>query len=435
MSTDLDSLFPRYETYEPLVPVWCLTPDLDGCFHRFFDTSPLSPSGRYLAVTRLHHEDRLPRPGEVAEVVLVDLATGKTRVVAETRGWDTQLGAQAQWGPTDEQLFFNDLDVSEWRPYGVVVNPLTGQRRELEGTVYMVSPDGRWAASPCLKRTARTQAGYGVVVPPEVLPRNEGAPCDDGLWVTDVATGRERLLVSLAQIVEEAEPRLDPKEYAGGDFYAAHVKWSPTGERLQLVLRWVPHDGGKMRPNLITMKSDGTQIRVAIPASEWGDKGGHHPNWCPDGEHVMMNLNLTGEGLRFVQARWDGSELRAMHDDVPGSGHPSLHPDGVHVLTDAYWGEPVAFGDGTVPLRLIDLRTGEDRTLVRIRTLPPYLGPKNELRVDPHPAWDFGFTRVVFNACPEGTRRVYLADLKSLVPAGPEARGLPGRPSARKGHP
>jgi hypothetical protein len=37
------------------------------------------------------------------------------------------------------------------------------------------------------------------------------------------------------------------------------------------------------------------------------------------------------------------------------------------------------------------------------------------MRVDAHPAWDRAFRRVAFNGCPDGTRRVYVADLSSLL--------------------
>jgi hypothetical protein len=249
MNQHLDRHFPRYTQFAPAVPVWHVTPDSPRTIHRFFDTSPFSPSGRWLGLTRLASEDRLPRPGDVAEVVLVDLQTGRQRVVAETRGWDTQLGAQVQWGAADTELYFNDVDAGRWRPFGVRMNPLTGERRELAGTVYMVSPDGRRAVSACLRRTARTQAGYGVIVPPEHVPANRGA-----------------------------------------------------------------------------------------------------------------------------------------HDD-----------------------------DGTVPIRWIDLAAGTERQLVRIRTRPEWAGPKGELRVDPHPAWDRSWRYVAFNACPGGTRGVFVADVSALL--------------------
>jgi hypothetical protein len=52
---------------------------------------------------------------------------------------------------------------------------------------------------------------------------------------------------------------------------------------------------------------------------------------------------------------------------------------------------------------------------VRIRTVPPWSGSKNELRGDPHPAWSRDYRLVTFNACPDGTRRVYVADLSGVV--------------------
>jgi hypothetical protein len=75
----------------------------------------------------------------------------------------------------------------------------------------------------------------------------------------------------------------------------------------------------------------------------------------------------------------------------------------------------VAFGDGTAPIRLVDLRAGTDTTLVRIRTRPEAEKRTGALRVDPHPAWDRTFTRIAFNACPQGSRQVFVADLRELL--------------------
>jgi len=420
MLPDLSKSFPKYTDYEPVVPVYCVTPELSGTVHRFFDTSPFSPSGRYIALTRFPFEDRLPIPGDKADVLLVDLTTGEQHLVAETRGWDTQLGAQVQWGADDHCLFFNDVDTNTWKPFGVKVDPIMGKRKELDGTVYMVSPDGKWAASPCLLRMGVTQAGYGVIVPAKYVPRNHGASSEDGLYITNTQTGKCSLLISLEEIFVSAIPPFDRARYKNGDFYGFHVKWNPQGTRLMFVLRWLPRKNfrrwfirNKFRTrlnNVITMNADGSNVRVAIPDSQWC-KGGHHPNWCPDGEHLIMNLNVHGEGLRFIRARYDGTGLSTLNDSVTGSGHPTMHPDGRHVLTDAYCGEPVAFGDGTTPIRWIDLHSSEEKHLARIRTLPDFKGKRKQLRVDPHPAWDRDFKRIAFNACPHGKRKVFVAEL------------------------
>jgi Tol biopolymer transport system component len=415
MKHNFDSLFPRYTEFDPKVPVWRVTPEIDRTFHRFHSSSPFSPSGRYLALTRLAHEDRLPEPGDVAEIVVVDLETGKHRIVADTRGADTQLGAQAQWGADDTQLFFNDVDTETWMPFGVKMNPATGEKKRLEGTIYMVSPDGKWAASPCLRRISATQAGYGAIVPLETIRFNRGAVEDDGLFITDTETGRTRMLVSYKRIVDEAVPAIDVERYGPGGFYGFHVKWSPDGKRIMFVLRYKPDDAG-YKPTLLTMNADGSNIRVAVPNTEWADKGGTHPNWQPDSEHVMMDLNIHKEGMRFVEALYDGSDLRTMTDAPGNSGHPTLHPNGKHILTDDYAKRNV-FSDGTSPLLWFDLAAHTSETLVRILNTPPYTGPGRELRVDLHPAWDATFRYCAFNAVHDGTRRVHVADLSRLLEA------------------
>lgn len=406
----------RYGAFAPAVPVTCVTPELFGAIHRFHDTSPFSPSGRYLAMTRFLAEDRLPQPGTVAEILVADLVTGGISIVADTRGADTQLGAQVQWGADDRSLYFNDVDVATWRPFGVRADFMTGARRELEGPVYCISPDGTRSASPCLRRTRRTQAGYGVVVPEPFIPRNRGAATDDGVYLTDTGSGNCRLLVSIADIVAATFSAAERARFDAGAFYGFHAKWNPQGTRLMFVLRWLPHHPGPRLNNVITMNADGSGIARPITDRHW-QRGGHHPNWCPDGEHVLMNLNLTGSGLRLVTVRHDGADLRLLNAELPASGHPTMHPDGVHVLTDAYVSEPLAHADGTTPIRWLDVARGSEVELVRIRTAAGFTGPNQELRVDAHPAWDRSWRRFAFNACPSGRRQVFVADVSALLAA------------------
>lgn len=59
---------------------------LSRAIHRYYDTSPFSPTGRYIAVTVLPFEDRIPRVGDVAEVVVKDLTTGAVVFTAKTMG-------------------------------------------------------------------------------------------------------------------------------------------------------------------------------------------------------------------------------------------------------------------------------------------------------------------------------------------------------------
>jgi hypothetical protein len=162
----------------------------------------------------------------------------------------------------------------------------------------------------------------------------------------------------------------------------------------------------------LTMPLAGGPIHCAVGPEQWV-KGGHHATWMPDGERISMNLKIDGDAMRFVQVARDGSGLGKMLDETLGSGHPTVHRDGRHLITDSYAQEPVAFGDGSVPLRWIDLSDGGERTIARV---PVESGVADSaLRIDPHPAWDRTWLWVTFNGFVEGTRRVFIADMQPLL--------------------
>nr|WP_316656269.1 hypothetical protein [uncultured Gellertiella sp.] len=432
--------FARYTGFDPKVQVYRLTSESVSAIHRFYDTSPLSPSGRYVAVTEFPTEMRLPLHGEKATVRVIDLQSGESIFSQETAAWDTQVGAHAQWGTDDRQLYFNELD-DRANIKGVCVDIQTGARRIYDMGIYMISPDGATIAAPSVEKLCIVQPGYGVVMPdPEVL-RNKGAPENDGLFVGDVQSGSVRLLVSMSTIAQTFPKQFSEQMLRAGGLYGFHVKWSPSSERLMFIVRWVPSTelARGTKNYLITMRKDGTDLRMAIDNDRW--VGGHHPNWSPDSESIVMNLRfpkgnrylvkgaslferlLRKAGfrvsfdmnpLKLAMFRYDGAIVRSVGGVQPGSGHPTVTPDLKNILTDAYPGESVAFKDGSVPIRLISIADGRCRQLIRIKCKPAFSGSKAELRVDPHPAWSRDGRQIVFNGCPGDRRGVFIADLSSV---------------------
>jgi hypothetical protein len=370
-------------------------------------------------------------------VILVDLTTGKQKRVAESRGWEPQMGANVSWGGDDETLLFNDVDPQTWDAFAVRLNPHTGEQHRLDNAVYHAAPDGRYVACSNIKAMMRTQGGYGVVVPRDQVPRNPSTPDDDGVWLTDTETGRTKMIVSLAELMRIAD---SPKfAEAGGienvECYGFHSKFSPCGRRLLFTTRWCRHEpepafgmhGQRkdLRYTVFTMdlnrdapEADGfprvEKVLAAIGDEQW-EKHGHHVNWTPDGEQLTANLNLNREGLRMIRCGRDGSGLHDACAGVLGSGHPTLNPRTPHFLTDVYAHEPLAFKDGTTPLRWIDPRTGDEQQVARFTSRTPYQRGNGSLRLDPHPAWDRSWTHVAFNAFLDGTRRVMIADMRPLL--------------------
>ncbi len=420
--------FPKYRDYPCEAPVWCLTPQDDANhIHRFFDTSPLSPSGRYVALTRLPDTDGVyPRPGDRAKIDVVDTFSGKCRTVWETAGWEYQMGANLNWGGgSDHELIFNDVDTGIWEPFIVVLDIESGAWRKISGaSVYHVSPDGRMALSADAEAMRRTQGGYGVVIPDNLVRYNRGAVSDDGIYITDLASGRRQMLISIAETAERALPPERHAEYNHSEVYGFHTKWSPTGDRIMFSLRYFPDCGGRefrimhrnfdlLRYDVFTMRPDRTELYLAIPASEW-EKNGHHTNWTPDGQHLTMNLNIERKRMRLCICGFDGSNLHAI-GDYTGSGHPSFLRNGRFGITDCYLSErQFVEGDDAAALRLFDLERGTERVFTRVHIRTPGQDAAPDFRLDPHPVWCDGGNMLIFNAMQNNRRRVFAADTREL---------------------
>lgn len=391
----------RPESGREPVTIW--TPPDGHYMTTFFDVDPWSPSGRYLAVTRVPFIWRIPYPGDRAQVCVIDLVEQTCTAVYETRGWGAQLGANVQWGANDDTIYCND--VIDGKATGVRIDRVTLQATPLCGPVYGSTRDRRYSFSGNLYHINAGIPGYGVpdrmfrrIRPTD--PRSE----KEGIWQTDLNTGETRLFLSLAEIAQVLE-KYEPFE--GGTYHVFNVKVNPRDDRLLAVifLRGVPGYPG-WPVQLMTCKLDGSDIRLALPYRLWRI-GGHHPNWAPDGDHIVMNLRSPGEEMRFVRFRYDGSAMVTLAPGHKGSGHPSLDPSGRYLLTDAYTAEGFMDANGEVPIRLIDLQENIEHTVTRVYT-NRIIGPR---RIDPHPVWSRDGTRICFNAIVDGMRQVLIAEV------------------------
>lgn len=426
-----------YLDFHPKVPIAAATPADRAFIHRFYDSSPLSPSSRYIAVTEFLVEDKSPAPGDIAVICVFDLETGSEVYKKETAAWDSQVGCHAQWGSTDTELYFNIIN--DDTPRGVRVNIFTNEEAVLDGCIYMLSDDGKHSLSPCLVRISQVQPGYGV----KLLKRSAAYRPDlDGIFITDTQSGACRLLISTEKILESLAEKIPNTLKSHGEFFIFHVKWSPDSQKIMVIMRWtVPGTKHNRSKNfLITMNRDGSAIKLLLTPEQW--KGGHHPTWCPDSINIIMNLSkkkteskilmeldsFLERALRKLRVKYTPKtkklvfslinsktrEIQTLSDKHIGSGHPTMSPSQRFIISDAYPNEPVAFGDGTVPIRLIDTESKEETCLLRIKTKPYFTGNDLDMRVDPHPAWSRDSKKLIINACPNGKRQVFIIDISQL---------------------
>ncbi len=423
--------FKPFRSGKPAVPVTQVTPEDGFYLHTFYDVCPWSPSGNFLVVTKFPYQGKKPQWGDTAAICVIDLKQQRIRTVFTTKAWSFQLGANPQWGfHSDRYLYTNDL-VGEV-PVCVRIDLETGAVKAYAGAKYDLAPDERSIISPNLLNMNIHQYGYAVPDGPTGKPR-PFTPEDmqsEGLWRTDLVNNEQKLLVGLSAFFEASE---DKETYSESIGYLFHSKFNRQNSRILQVFR--AQVGGKGRnASLFSIKTDGTALTQCLSAGHWNQPArlggsGNHPNWHPDGEHVIMNCVPTWLGYQdmlFCSFRFDGSDFKVLSEKHPGSGHPSVEINGRYLIADAYPKQTyVGATDREVPLRLLDLHTDQELLLgmipndvgggARQATDESRLHGGSQFKLDPHPAWSRDFRQVCVNGAPGGRRQVFIADLNTVL--------------------
>ncbi|MFC4870848.1 hypothetical protein [Negadavirga shengliensis] len=419
--------FKPYRLGQTLAPVTKVTPDDGFYLHSFYDVCPWSPSQRYLTVTRLPYQGLKPRWGDKAGVCVIDLYEQTIETVYETKAWSFQVGANVQWGNMgDRYLYANDI-IDEI-PVCVRIDLETKEITAYAGPKYDLSPDERYVISPNLLNMNIHQYGYSVPDPlgKKPMPFTPDDMEYEGLWRTDLQRNRKELLVPMNYFVRASS---EQDFYRKGVGYLFHSKYNLQNTRIMQVFRCQINGAGR-HASLFTMDIDGSDLSECLSREKWNQKArlggsGNHPNWHPDGEHIVMNCipNWLGyEDMLFCQFRFDGTDFTILSEKHLGSGHPTVEPTSRFLVSDAYIKQQYVVKGGEVPIRFIDLKEDKEYTLC---TIANDVGGGGEMytkqdreeggsphKLDPHPAWSRDYKKLCINGAPEGDRQVFIIDLK-----------------------
>ncbi len=385
-----------------------------GPHHHFFGyigqslTTPWNASGRYILSLRTTFHDRMPKPGEAAEVVLID-AHHDYRVlpVEKCRAWNFQQGTMFYWNPRhpETQFFFNDRDPETNLVYTVLYD--IEQKKRIREYRFEdppvanggVSPTGEFFLAINYGRMARLRptTGYpGAADPTAATP----APDNDGIFRVDVETGKQKLIVSFRQLRDLLRER--HKKIEAVEFYINHSLCNRTGEYVYFFAR-----GGKsMAVNVpCSVRTDGTELRAH-------EHIGGHPEWdegtvvigAKDGRQVRYDINQQAIVGRI-----------ATREIIPEpEGDISLSPD-------ANWlacGYSIGARGQTRPSR----DCPHNRYVIVRRSDGAYArspkfsrGPYKDgaLRIDGAPRWNREQTAILFPAMTDDkTRQLHLIEVE-----------------------
>ncbi|MFC7523594.1 hypothetical protein ACFQRK_06570 [Parapedobacter sp. GCM10030251] len=406
--------FRNYQEKSSVGRVKIVTPDDGYYIHTFFDVCPFSPSQQYLAVNKLPYQGRHAIHGDTVDICVIDLENETIEKVYSTKGWGYQLGANLNWGRSDRYLYTNDI--IDGRAVCVRIDTETKAIKAFAGPMYHMAPDESAVIGFPLEMIdgyqdgSATQVGYGV---PSFGDRQDiiGAPADQGLWKTDLATNQTRLLLSL----KDALGFIDDPFYKGANCYFFHSKYNLQGTRILQVFRGVFPGSAKYHPTLLSFKPDGTDLNKPLSQEQWSHRA-NHPNWHPDGEQIVMNVTpawLGEQQMRFCSFHYTGSDFKILSTKHAGSGHPSVDATSAYLISDYYVGEYRKLGYKDCPIRLIHLSTGEEVAICEVFTDLDIR--ESTFRIDPHPVWSRDYKKVCFNGAPGGVRQVFVADLSGFL--------------------
>ncbi len=354
----------------------------DGSKHHFFgyigqcQTIPWNATGQYILGLEIDTIDRMPLPGEAATVILIDTHdNNKILRVDTTYAWNPQQGTMFYWNPlaAETQFFFNDVDRETGKVFTVIYDIEKKKRvheYRFEDTPIGnggVAADGSAWLGLNYGRLARLRLVTGY---PGALDwsKEETAPENDGMFIVDIKTGQERLLVSYHQLEEKLKEHGLEVEHTG--LFINHTLWNRDADRVYFFVRAGWNEQGGERINIpCSINADGSGLTLHDLHI------GGHPEWAEGS--LMIGRQDNKQILYDVDKQQVVGQLGTPEMFPDPEGDISLSPDGNWFVNGYKKGTENFYAF----LRL------DDGAFARSKGLDKgaYSG---DIRIDPSPRWN-----------------------------------------------
>jgi hypothetical protein len=385
-----------------------------GPKHHFFGyvghggTIPWNASGRYIVGLRADFHDRMPKPDDAAEIVLIDTQNKfRIEVVDRTLAWNLQQGTMLFWipGAADSRFLFNDKDPETGVVFSVLYD--TKQRRRVREFRFGNESIANGGVSPV--RDEFAGINYGKITRSREVISYPGAfdhtadenpanPDSDGLFRIDVKTGKRQLQVSYAQLsdlildTEKNRTRLgDPDKYP---IYVHHTMWSRDGQWIFFLVRGKQN---KRPDQSCVIRRDGTGLRKVPYAG--------HPEWSVNNELILGSSKPEHAGAfnrwDVAAGKWSGTiGARGIFPDTIDDN--ALSPDAKWYVGSQKRGDNCYY----TFYRFVDGHSFESPPI-------PTKAGGGTARIDPAPRWNRTSDRILVpGLADDGTRQLFLVRVR-----------------------
>ncbi len=369
---------------------------------------PWNKSGRYIVALQTDFQDRMPKSGEAADIVLLDATDNYAlRVVDQTRAWNPQQGTMLYWNPDapETQFFFNDRDPETNDVFCVLYDLSQGEHGQRVAEYRFaetpignsgVAQRGGWFAGINYGRLARLRPVTGYPGARDWSAKSDGPPTNDGVFKVKIKTKEKQLLASFRQMadaVRKDHPEVDEKQ-----LFINHTLWSRDDSRLFFFLRGDFGMGDKSLNVPFIINADGTGLRPLAQHI------GGHPEWLSG--HEMIGSLGKDQVIFDVDTQKVVGKLGTPEIFPQPEGDVALSPDGKWFVN--------GYGKGGKNFYTILRRADDAWTRTEGFDQNGYI--RGDLRIDSAPCWNRASTQLVVTATdPAKTRQMFLITVK---PAG-----------------
>ena len=368
-------------------------------FFGYYDLQPYNKDESLHLTHKTSFRNRLHKKGDEAEIGVIDMATEKYEKIETTKAWNFQQGAMLQWNPqaADREIIYNSHLDGEY--CGVVMDIHTGKKRFLERPVANVSRDGKYAININMARLYNFRPGYGYAWPTDPHYYDNHS-AEDGVFVTDMETGKSKLVLSLQEIWDFSGSFFGKDE----KMIINHITFNPDGSRFLALVRNFPPEGCDHHTAIITANRDGSDMYLL------SDYGFQSHYWWMNNEDVIFFSD--GKELK-ASIGWANNYIlkdKTQEGVLQAEGffmvdnHMSFTSDNRYMLTDTYPDHEKFMQT----LRVYDTKRDVVADLGKFYSSPYSIV---DSRCDLHPRWNRSENGITFDSTHEGFRGVYKIDL------------------------
>ncbi len=394
---------------ETFVPTRAITRGPRNHWFGYYDKREFDPSGRLVLSNEVAFEGRAPSGEDAITVGYVDTADNdRWHPIGFSHAWGWQQGCMLQWvGDQGKHILWNDRDGDSF--VCRIHSTEDGSVRTLPRPIYTISADGTFGLSVDFRRIDNLRPGYGYdgLADPNV---NDRAPADSGIWRVDLTSGKEELVLSLADVA--AIPWPDGDRHAEAWHYFNHLLINPSATRFIVLHRYRPKfdpaslqfEGGFVT-RMFTANIDGSDRYVLDPSGFTS-----HFIWKDD-DQVTMWTKPAGEQAGFYKFTDQTRTVVPIgHDKMPTNGHNTYlaAPYGDWILNDTYPDRETS----RQTVYLYHVPSGRRFDLGHFPSPQAYRG---EWRCDTHPRSSDDGTQVAIDSPHDGGRQVYLLDIREIL--------------------